>query len=99
MADQFHLSPTLDAWLKRVEASEQWTMTVPNTGAKVSGYLINGNLVVAVRYAEGNGWELLIPASKENNTAATLDGAASFCGVLGCRDLPGIDGAPILASA
>jgi hypothetical protein len=83
-----HCDP-LDLWLDRVEASEQWTLRVPNTGAKVSGYIINCTLVVVVRYAEGNGWELLIPSTKENSTADSLDRAAMFLGVDGCRDLPG----------
>jgi len=81
----------LDLWLERVEASQCWEETVDEgTGPTVTGYIINSQLAVVVRYADRNGWELLVPASTKNSVAATLDGAAAALGVEGCRDLPGV---------
>lgn len=81
-----HTDP-LDAWLERVEALPQWQMKVPGLGHIVTSYLINGQLAVVIRYKENLGWELLVPSSNKNNTAASLDGAAMALGVDGCRGL------------
>lgn len=78
----------LDLWLERVEAREQWTETVKHTGAKITAHIINCTLVMVLRYASsGDGWELFIPASKTNYITDTLDNAALFLDVPGCRDL------------
>jgi len=78
----------LYAWLERVSAYEAWMTRIGNTGGSLSGYHINGQLVVVLRYANPeDGWELFIPASKKNHIADTLDAAAEFLGVDGCRGL------------
>lgn len=76
----------LDAWLERVEARLLWQSNVKGIGT-VTCYLVNQRLAMVLRYQERRGWELFVPASNENNTALTLDGAAEALGVDGCAGL------------
>lgn len=78
---------TLDAWLDRVGAYEQWQTVIEHTGATVTGYLINCRVAIVVRYAEGHGWELYVPASDRNRIVDCLDAAAIALKVEGCAGL------------
>lgn len=80
----------LTDWLARVEARKLWERTIPTEvgGMTLTGYKINGQLAVAIVDQAGHGWELLVPAGgNTNDTATTLDGAATALGVDGCRGL------------
>jgi hypothetical protein len=75
----------LDEWLNRVEAHKMWEESIRHTGATITAYQINLTIVMVLRYANGDGWELFVPSSKSNKIVDTIDGAASFLGVEGYR--------------
>lgn len=79
----------LDAWLERVNAETTWNASIKGSRNTLTGYLINGHLAIVLRYENSghDGWELLIPASRENSVASTLDAAAMAFQVDGCRGL------------
>lgn len=86
------INKVLTAWLNRVDARLLWSRIVGQIG-EVKAYQINGRLALVLLYSRGHGsgFELFVPASRENNTAATLDGAATALGVDGSRGLHGPD--------
>ena len=78
----------LDAWLERVDANEVWSTKIRHNCATLTGYLINCQLVIVLRYAStGDGWELFVPPTTQNRIDATLDAAAELLKVDGCRGL------------
>jgi hypothetical protein len=77
----------LDAWLDRVDASKRWEFKLPSTGDIMAAHIINCQLVITLRYAGRNGWELFVPPSNSNKISDTLDHAAMMLGVEGCRGL------------
>ena len=89
------LQPVRD-WLKKHDAKAMWEQAVSGVGS-VSLYLVNQRpLLLLVYYTVPNvkvsngewepvahvtGWELFVPASGENNVAATFAGAEKACGL------------------
>jgi hypothetical protein len=84
MAD--HMRP-LQAWLERIGARLVWQSKIPNWIGLISAYHVNGKVFLVQTFSNNNGWEVFIPASDKNNTSLTLDNAALFLGVEGCRGL------------
>ena len=86
---------TLEAWIDRVDARQQWSQRVNATGSTVTAYLVNGTrdgktmsrLFLVLSYPDDHGWELLIPSTFENSTEASIDNAALLLGTEGCAGL------------
>jgi hypothetical protein len=69
----------LRAWLEANKAV--WHNAGKYGTADIEGYVINGHVVYVLHNAEGNGWELLVPASSKNSIPATLRAAEIACGL------------------
>lgn len=80
-------SNVLDAWLERVHAVKAWSVNVSNVPGLLTAYVIGGHVVIVQRYERSRGWQLYLPSSKSNSIDVSLDAAAEFCGVDGCRGL------------
>lgn len=87
----------LNAWLDRVGARLLWQMSSKGrTGydrMNTAPFLlhcveINGRVVIIQEWTgNGTGWQIYVPSSDKNDTAACVDGAAAALGVDGCRGL------------
>jgi len=69
----------LKAWLEKHNARCHNEGKYGN--ADLEGYIINGRVVYVLHQPEGNGWDLLVPASQENSITAALQAAERACGI------------------
>lgn len=78
----------LSLWLKRIGAQMLWIQKVRSVGT-ISAYMAGDNARVFLvhDFADSGGWEIYIPSSNKNDAALSMDHAAEYLGVEGCRGL------------
>ena len=72
----------LNEWLESVDARKLWASQFigdVKRGNRIAAYEVN-NYVILIQCID-DGWEIYLPASKVNSTAAALEAAAAFCGI------------------
>jgi hypothetical protein len=70
----------LAAWLDKFGACPLANVPGPN-GSELQFYALAGRTLIVQMFADGNGWEIYVPPTRDNSVAATLEAALRLLGV------------------